>query len=122
MKNEFESWLKTNTTSGQAWTTRLLSLAAAGAATALVGLSVIVMAELGLPAGDSAMQARAPSAPPAPAQTIRYAQALQTVTVVGRREAGEPALGVPTTVALPAGAGSRDAAASIEIAGDNLRQ
>ena len=108
---------------GQAWKGRLLSLAAAGTATALVGLSVVLMAGLGLPSGKSAMQARARAAQPATAETVRYAEALPTVTVVGRREVGEQAAqGAPaTTAALPARAAS-DVAASIAIADDNLRQ
>ena len=124
MKNEFDTWLKTNTPSGQAWKTRLLSLAAAGVATALVGFSVIMMAGLGLPAGESALEARAPAAASSPAQSVRYAEALPTVTVVGRREAREPpAIGVPATaMTSPATVGSEDAAASIAVAGDHLRQ
>ena len=135
MRNEFEYWLKTNTPSGQAWKARLLSLAAAGAATALVGLSVVEMAGIGLPAGESAMQARAMAPAPAPAtapaqataplpaRTVRHAKALPTVTVVGRREVGEPAApGAPiTTVALPPRAGTEDAAASSAVAADHLR-
>ena len=122
MRNEFESWLKTNTPSGQRWQSRLLSLAAAGAATALVAVSVILMAGLGLPAGEPVVQARAPAAAPAPAQTVRYAAALPTVTVMGRHEVGETALGAPTNpMASPARAAFGDAAASIAIAGGNLR-
>lgn len=124
MKNEFDTWLRTNTPSGQAWKTRLLSLAAAGAATVLVGFSVVMIAGLGLPAGESALEARAPAAASSPTQSVRYAEPLPTVTVVGRREAREqPAIGVPATaLASPATAGSDEAAASIAAAGGHLRQ
>lgn len=116
MKNEFETWLENNAPAGQPWKARLLSLAAAGTATALVGLSVALMAGLGLPPGEQPMEARAPAAAPAAAQTVRYAEALPTVTVVGRREPGDIA-------ALPARPASGDAAAvGIAAAGDNLRQ
>jgi hypothetical protein len=115
MKNEFKTWLENNAPAGQPWKARLLSLAAAGMATALVGLSVVLMAGLGLPAGELPMEAAAP----ATARSVRYAQALPTVTVVGRRE---PAPAAPATIAvLPARPASGDAAARIAIAGDNLR-
>jgi hypothetical protein len=120
MRNEFETWLKNNAPAGEPWKGRLLSLAAAGTATAVVGLSVLLMAGLGLPAGELPAQARGPAA----GQTVRYAEALPTVTVVGRREpAGKAAPAAPTTTAaLPARPASGDTAAGISIAGDNLRQ
>jgi hypothetical protein len=125
MKNEYESWLKKNETSGQAWTGKLLPLAAAGMATALVGLSVVMMAGLGLPAGELPLEAKAPAGPAA-AQNVRYAQPLPTVTVVGRREATEPGEQAPvraTTAALPVRPASGEAATvGMTSTGDNLRQ
>ena len=123
MHDDFETWLKNNAPAGQPWRARLLSLAAAGTATALVGLSVVLMAGLGLPAGESALEAQAPATAPAPAQNVRYAQALPTVTVVGRREPADQVALPATTAALPARPASGEGATvGIAAAGDNLRQ
>ena len=126
MNNDFETWLKKNDPAHRAWTGKLLPLAAAGLATALAGLSVVLMAGLGLPAADLPLEAKAPATAPATAQTIRYAQPLPTVTVVGRREATEPGDTAParaTTAALPAQPASGGAATvGMTSTGDNLRQ
>ena len=122
MHNDFDTWLTKN--AGKPWTARLLSLAAAGTATALVGLSVVLMAGVGLPAGEQPVEARAPAAAPA-TPTVRYAEALPTVTVVGRREpAGNAELPLPTSIAaFPARPASGDAATvGMSATGDNLRQ
>jgi hypothetical protein len=122
MHNDFETWLDKN--AGRPWTARLLSLAAAGTATALVGLSVVLMAGLGLPAGELPAEARAP-ATPAAAANVRYAEALPTVTIVGRREqAGNAELPQAVdTAAFPARPASGDAATvGMSATGDNLRQ
>ena len=121
MNNDYETWLKKNEPSGRTWTGKLVPLAAAGMATALVGLSVVMMAGLGLPAGDLALEAKTPAATP----NVRYAQPLPTVTVVGRREAVEPGEQVPvraTTAALPVRPASGEAATvGMTFTGDNLR-
>jgi hypothetical protein len=125
MNNEYEAWLKKNEASGRTWTGKLLPLAAAGTATALVGLSVVMMAGLGLPAGGLPLEATAPAAVPATAQNVRHAQPLPTVTVVGRREAlepAEPAAARAITVALPARPASAESATvGMTSTGDNLR-
>ncbi len=77
MKNEYEDWQKKNAPAGQAWTGRLLAMAAAGTATAAVWLSVVLMAGLDLPPGDQLAATQAPA--PAVAgsgRTVRYAAAL----------------------------------------------
>ncbi len=131
MKNAFDNWLKNNAPAGQGWTGRLLALAAAGTATGLVGLSVVMMAGLSLPPGELPAEARAPStgamqaaAPAAAAPNVRYAQALPTVTVVGRREPGDkPApVAATNTAALPARTASAEATIGMSATGDNLRQ
>ena len=116
MGNDYDTWLKKNAPAGGPWKARLLPLAAAGLATILVGLSVVLMAGVGLPPGEQPLEALAPAA--APAQTVRYAEALPTVTVVGRRQPAPAA-----TAALPAIPASGEAATvGMTIAGDNLRQ
>ncbi len=131
MNNEFDNWLKNNAPAGQGWTGRLVALAAAGTATGLVGLSVVMMAGLGLPSGELPAEARAPATPPvqtaAPASvgpTVRYAQALPTVTIVGRREpADQPApVAANRTAGMPARTASADAMIGMSATGDNLRQ
>lgn len=131
MNNEFDNWLKNNAPASQGWTGRLLALAAAGTATGLVGLSVVMMAGLSLPAGELPAQARAPATAPvqtaAPASvepSVRYAQALPTVTIVGRREPAEqPApVAAAQTAGLPARTASADATIGMSATGDNLRQ
>lgn len=120
MRNDFDDWVKGNQPPGRYWTGKLLSLTAAGTAAALVGLSVVLTAGLGLPAGDVPAEARAPAG-----QNVRYAEALPTVTVVGRREpAPQAALTEPTsTAALPAVPASGEAATvGMSGTGDNLRQ
>jgi hypothetical protein len=129
MNNEFDNWLKNNAPAGQGWTGRLLALAAAGTATGLVGLSVVMMAGLGLPSGE--LPAQALAAATAPAQTaapaavepsVRYAQALPTVTIVGRREAADRPAPLGATAGLPARTASADATIGMSATGDNLRQ
>ena len=117
MKQEYEAWLKRNAPAGRAWTGKLLPRGAAVAATVVVGLAVVMMAGLGLPPGELPAQARGPAAAPQQAgQTVRYAEALPTVTVVGRRE---PA----TAAVLPARPVAGDAATvGIAAAGHNLGQ
>lgn len=131
MNNEFDNWLKTNAPTGQGWTGHLLALAAAGTATALVGLAVVMMAGLGLPPGELPAQAQAPAAasvqaaaPESVGTTVRYAQALPTVTIVGRREPADRPAKVAATAAvgLPARTASADATIGMSAAGDNLRQ
>jgi hypothetical protein len=131
MKNKFETWLNNNAPGGQALKGKLLALGAAGIATALVGLSVVLMAGLDLPAGELPAEARVPATAPVQAgtpgagQTVRYAEALPTVTVVGRREPGDKAALPVTsnTAALPARPASGDGATvGMTAAGDNLRQ
>jgi hypothetical protein len=131
MNNEFDNWLKNNAPAGQGWTGRLLALAAAGTATGLVGLSVVMMAGLGLPSGELPAQALAAAtapmqaAAPAPLEpTVRYAQALPTVTIVGRREPVDQPAPVAATHAagLPARTASADATIGMSATGDNLRQ
>ncbi len=117
MKQEYEAWLKSNAPAGRAWTGKLLPMAAAVAATVVVGLSVVMMAGLGLPPGELPAQASGPAAAPQQAgQAVRHAEPLPTVTVVGRRE--------PATAAeLPARPAPGEAATvGIAAAGDNLRQ
>lgn len=108
MRNKFETWLMKNAPAGRGWTGKVLPAAAALTATVLVGLSVVMMAGLDLPAG----------------QGVRYAEALPTVTVVGRRESGDKAAlpAARTNAAMPARTASADATVSISNAGDNLRQ
>lgn len=121
MKHEYETWLKRNAPAGQPWKGRLLTLAAAGTATALVGLSVVLMAGLGLPSGEFPVEAKASAG----GQNVRYAQALPTVTVVGRREPVEraPMVEPAVTAGLPIDPTSRDAATvGMSSTGDNLRQ
>ena len=126
MNNDYEAWLKKNEPAGRAWTRKLLPLAAAGLATGLAGLSVVLMAGLGLPASDLPFEAKAPAVAPATAQNVRHAQPLPTVTVVGRREATEPgetATARATTAALPVQPASGGAATvGMTSTGDNLRQ
>jgi hypothetical protein len=119
MKVDYDSWLNKN--AGRPWIARLASLAAAGTATALVALSVVLMAGVGLPAGGSPGQARAPAA----ASSVRYARALPTGTIVGRRDqagnSGPAALA--TSADYPARPASGDAATvGMSATGDNLRQ
>ncbi len=122
MKNDYEDWQKKNAPAGQAWTGRLLAMAAAGTATAAVWLSVVLMAGLDLPPGEQL------AATPAPAvagsgRTVRYAAALPTVTVVGRRESAEPDAPVAeVAAALPARTASVNATVGMSSTGDNLRQ
>lgn len=125
MHNEFETWLKNNAPAGQGWASRLWPAVAAVTATVVVGLSVVMMAGLGLPAGEAPLEARAPVTAPATAQPVRYAEALPTVTIVGKRAPGEqearPA--AVKTAALPARPASAESApVGIAAAGDNLRQ
>lgn len=130
MRNEYETWLKGNAPTGQGWTGKLLPMAAAVLATVAVGLSVVMMAGLGLPSGELPAEARAPAeAPqsaPAPAgQTVRYAQALPPVTVVSRREPADNAAAPAPAVAtvLPARPTSGETATvGVAAAGDNLGQ
>lgn len=121
MKNDYEAWLKRNEPAGRPWQGKLVSLAAAGTATGLVGLSVVLMAGVGLPAGESPVEAQAP----ATGQNVRYAEALPTVTVVGRREpAGSADLPqAADTAAFPVrpAAGEADTV-GMSATGDNLRQ
>ena len=120
MGNRFEDWLKRNEPAGQARARRLLAAAAAGTATAAVGLSVVLMAGMGLPPGE--LQAGGQTAAPA-GRTVRYATALPTVTVVGRR--GLADLAAPAggqTAALPARTASVNATVGMAGTGDNLRQ
>lgn len=108
MRNKFETWSMNNAPAGRGWTGKVLPAAAAVTATVVIGLSVVMMAGLRPPAG----------------QAVRYAEALPTVTVVGRRESGDKAgLATPTTTAaVPVRTASGNATVSISIAGDNLRQ
>ncbi|MFC5499933.1 hypothetical protein ACFPOE_20490 [Caenimonas terrae] len=134
MKNNYEAWLNRNSACGPSWKGKLLPLGAAGLATALVGLSVVMMAGLGLPAGQAPLEARGAASAPvqaraaAAAPAVRSARALPTVTVIGRRAPGgvaasPVAVPVPTvTAALPARPASGDVAARLSIAGDNLSQ
>ena len=131
MRNDFKIWLRNNAPAGRGYTGKVLPVASAAAATSLVALSVVMLAGLGLPPGQTPVDASARSAVPAqpfataPAgQVVRHAQALPTVTVVGRREAGSTAaLAAPTTTgAMPVQAASGEAAVGISIAGNNLRQ
>lgn len=124
MKNEFEDWRKKNSPAGQAWTGRLLAMAAAGAATAAVWLSVVLMAGLDLPPGHqlAATQAPAPAAASS-GRTVRDAAALPTVTVVGRRESAEPAAALADALAaFPAPTASVNATVGMSSSDDNFRQ
>lgn len=122
MRNEFNTWLSRNAAAGEAWKDRLLTLVAAGAATALVGLSVVLMAGVGRPAGE-ALQASVPSSGALPVQTVRRAEPLATVTITGRREqAGDASLpATGATAAVAERAASAEAPGGIALAGDNLR-
>jgi hypothetical protein len=133
MNNEFDNWLKNNAPAGQGWAGRLVALAAAGTATGLVGLSVVMMAGLGLPPGDLPAQAQAQAPGTASVQTaapastgpaVRYAQALPTVTIVGRRDSADPPAPVAATrtAGFPARTASADATIGMSATGDNLRQ
>ena len=120
MKNEYQDWQDKNAPAGQAWTGRLLAMAAAGTASAAVWLAIVLMAGLDLPPGDQLAVAQAPAtAVAASGRTLRYAAALPTVTVVGRRESAAPA---EATVALPARTASVNATVGMSSTGDNLRQ
>ena len=123
MHNEFETWLKANSPAGQVWAGKLWPAAAAVTATVLVGLSVVMMAGPGLPPGELPLEARVPAPAPVAAQTVRHAEALPTVTVVGRREPGDRQALPPNTAAVPAGPASGETATvGMSAAGDNLRQ
>ncbi len=129
MKNQFEQWTKSSVPAGRIWAGRAAALAAAGTATVAVGLSVVLMAGLNLPAGEAPVEARAPALPPTPVvassaqSTLRYAAALPTVTIVGRRtrsaEGPPAAIGVGTLTAPEAQA---EATVGMSAAGDNLAQ
>lgn len=133
MRNRYDDWLKTNAPAGQAWTGRLVGLAGAGAATAAVWLSVVLMAGLDLPPGDVGIEAKArsatpavavaPPAPPAVAPTVRYATALPPVTVVGRRDPADRAAQPPVIEAalMPQQPVSGEATVGMSSGGDNLR-
>ena len=123
MRNKFDAWLKNNAPAGQGWTARLWPAAAAVTATVVVGLSVVMMAGLGLPPGEAPLDARAPAPVPVAAATVRYAQALPTVTVVGRREPADRQQMAATSAGLPARpASGATATVGMSAAGDNLRQ
>ena len=132
MKNQFEQWTKSSAPLGRIWAGRAASLAAAGTATVAVGLSVVLMAGLNLPAGEAPVEARAPADPPMPAvassaqsaqSTLHYATALPTVTIVGRRipAAEAPAAAVEVGT-LPPPAARPEETAGLLAAGDNLAQ
>lgn len=129
MRNEFKNWVKSNVPAGRAWTVRVLTVAAAGTATAAVWLSVVLMAGLDLAPGELPVAAQAPAATPANAapaaqQSVRYASALPPVTIVGRREPGaNPAPAAAKDVsAAPARPASGESMIGMSAAGDNLRQ
>ena len=124
MKNQFEQWTKSSAPLGRIWAGRAASLAAAGTATVAVGLSVVLMAGLNLPAGEAPVEVRAPAEPPMPAvassaqSALQYATALPTVTIVGRRM---PAAAVEVAT-LPPPAARPEETAGLLAAGDNLAQ
>lgn len=123
MKNEFEQWREARAPAGRAWASRLLALAAAGTATAAVWLSVVLMAGLDLRPGDQLAASQAPATAASSGRTVRYAAALPTVTVVGRREtavAAEPL--AEAAAAWPARTASGNATVGMAGTGDNLRQ
>ena len=119
MRNNYKDWLKGNAPAGRAWTERLLSLAAAGTATALVGLAVVLIVGLGVPSGKLEAAATAPATT---RTNVRYAAALPTVTVVGRREDATAPVAPAETAALPARSASVNATVGMSGSGDNLRQ
>ena len=127
MKNQFEQWTKSSAPLGRIWAGRAASLAAAVTATMAVGLSVVLMAGLGLPAGEAPIEARSLAAPPTPVaasseSALRYATAMPTVTIVSRRtrpvEAPAAAVDVGT---LPAPART-EATVGMSATDDNLPQ
>ena len=126
MQNAFEQWANRNMPAGQAWIGRLLAAAAAGTATAAVWVSVVLMAGLGLPPGESQQPAQAPATADgaaSAARTVRYAAALPTVTVLGRRESADKAETLAVdTAGPPARPASANATIVMSGTGDNLRQ
>lgn len=129
MKNQFEQWTRSRVPAGWIWAGRAAALAAAGTATVAVGLSVVLMAGLNLPAGEAPVEARAPAEPPMPVvassarSALHYATALPTVTIVGRRmPAAEPPAAAVEVGTLPAPAARAEATVGMSAAGDNLAQ
>ena len=119
MRNNYENWLKANAPAGRTWGGRLLALSAAGTATAAVGLSVVLIAGLGRASGE--LEAAAP-APATTSTNVRYAAALPTVTVVGRREDTTAPVAPAETAALPARSALVNATVGMSGSGDNIRQ
>lgn len=102
MTNDDGSWLKSNTPAGRSWTGKLLPLTKAVVAMAMIGLSVVMMAGLDLPPSELPIEAWGLAAVPQQAgQPVRHAEALPTITVVGRRElANQPAAVNTATVGV----------------------
>jgi hypothetical protein len=129
MNKQFEQWTRSRVPVGRRWAARAAALAAAGTATVAIGLSVVLMAGLNLPAGEARVEARAPVAVPTQAAassaqpSLRYATALPTVTIVGRRvRLAEASPAAVEFGDLPAGQARVEATVGISVAGDNLPQ
>jgi hypothetical protein len=128
MTNQFEQWIK-STGPARVWVRRAAALAAAGTATAAIGLSVVLMAGLNLPAGQAPVEAQAPAAPAtqlaasSTPSAPRYATALPRVTIVGRRvRAAEAAPAAVEVGTLPARQARAEATVGMSATGDNLAQ